>query len=84
MQEDEVAVVAGGIRLHGGGEAVEQAAPVGPLGLALGGQVGWSGHPRVQVPLALVLLRLGGTRQVRERYIYLSMSEKETPKTTRI
>ena len=67
MQDDEVAVVAGGVRLDGGGEAVEQGAPVGPLGPALGGQPGWSGYPRVQITFPLVLLRLGGTRQVREK-----------------
>ena len=78
MQDDEVAGFAGGIMLYGGGKAVEQAAPVGPLGLALGGQLGRPDHPRLQITLPLVLLCLGGTRQVRERErdIDVSMSEK--------
>ena len=69
MQDNEGSVAAHGFHLHdGGGEAVRgQAAPVGPLGLTLGGKPGWSGYPRVQITFPLVLLRLGGTRQVREK-----------------
>ena len=65
MQDNEVAGVVGGI--FGGGEAIEPAAPVGPLGVALGGQVGGAGDPGLQVAVTLVLLCLGGTRQVRGR-----------------
>ena len=68
MQDNEGAVATYGFHLHdGGGEAVRgQAAPVGPLRLALHGQVGGAGHLGLQVTVPLVLLRMGGTGQVRQ------------------
>ena len=68
MQDDEGAATAHDFHPHdGGGEAVRgQAAPVGPLGPALHGQVGGASHLGLQVTLPLVLLRMGGTGQVRQ------------------